>query len=279
MKTKILTLAFLLAAPAVFAQNSVATNIASDTAGSVAMLIKYIGTGSAATVEIDAATGDIELEVNNVADNTNVDQSSVCAGGTANSLDVDDAQCNTFGEVVDLINASTHWRAVLVGALRSDTLVNTLQTMAEVQATRTDGLALYLDSAVADWAGNPLVPQGCLTDIRCYMTPQGKILENPFAGKMIDLRWLAGYSTYDTASNFYIYSVKNSYRGNGTLAETVTTLWQEATGASTANKQLTQFQYFGLLGRPHERLVVRIVSTTNTSTFFLQAYGREMSVN
>ena len=69
-------------------QTPVSGHITSDTAGSVAAIIKYIGTTTAATVEIDAATGDIELELSDVADNLNVDTGSVCAGGTAASLDV-----------------------------------------------------------------------------------------------------------------------------------------------------------------------------------------------
>jgi hypothetical protein len=277
MKTKFFALAFLLAAMPAFAQAPVSTFFTSDTAGTVGMLIKYIGTGSAATVEIDGATGDIELEVADVADNTNVDQASVCAGGTAASLDVSDAQCDTFGEVVDLINASTHWRAVLVSALRSDSTNNTMTVLAESQATRTDGLTLYIDSAVADWAGNALVPQGCLTNIRCYMTPQGKLLENPFGGKRVSLRFFQGLSTFDSASLFKVYSVKVSNKAAG--SETVTTVFQSATGASTVNAVAQALVNAALPGRPHEKMIVRIESTAATSAFSIQALGEESGVN
>lgn len=204
MKTKFFALAFaLLVGVFAFAQsvNPVSGHVSSDTAGSVAAIIKYIGTGSAATVEIDATTGDIELEIADVADNTNVDTGSVCAGGTANSLDVSDAQCDTFGEVLDLVNASTHWRMVLVGALRSDSTNNTIFTLAESQATLKAGLPLYFDSTVSTHTTVALVPPRCVTDISCYMTPSGKLLENPFGGKQIDLRWVEGYATYSTAAS------------------------------------------------------------------------------
>jgi hypothetical protein len=277
MKTKFFALAFLLAAMPALAQNPVSTFFTSDTAGTVGMLIKYIGTGSAATVEIDAGTGDIELEVADVADNLNVDTSSVCAGGTAGSLDVSDAQCDTFGEVVDLINASTHWRAVLVSALRSDSTNNTMTVLAESQATRTDGLTLFIDSAVSDWAGNALVPTGCLTNIRCYMTPQGKLLENPFGGKKVSLRFFQGLSTFDTSSLFKVYSVKVSNKAAG--AETVTTLFSASTGASTVNAVAQALVNAAIPGRPHEKMIVRIESTAATSAFSIQALGEESGVN
>jgi hypothetical protein len=110
------------------------------------------------------------------------------------------------------------------------------------------------------------------------MTPQGNLLENPSGGKQIDLRWVAGFNTWNTTSNFYIYSVKASNKKTGG-SETATTLWTEATGATGTNKQLTQFQYFGLLGRPHEKVIVRMVVTATMSAPSLQVYGVEKSVN
>lgn len=277
MKIKVFALAVLLGALPAYAQAPVSTFFTSDTAGTVAMIVKYIGTTSAATVEVDAATGDIEFELNNVDDSTNVDTAGACLTGVANSLDVSDGGCDTFGEVADMINASTHWRAVLVSALRSDTTINTLQTQAEVQATRTDGLALYLDSAVADWAGNALVPTGCLTNISCYMTPAGKLLENPFGGKRIQLRFLEGLSTFDTTGTFRVYSVKVSNKAAG--SEIVTTMLSTATGASTVNAVALSLVTMPLSGRPNEKMIVRIESTAATSTFTVHALGEEYSVN
>lgn len=273
---KLFALAFLISTPA-FAQVPLSGHVSSDTAGSPAMLIKYIGTGSAATVEIDAATGDIELEIADVADNTNVDTGSVCAGGVANSLDVSDAECNTFGEILDLINASTHWRAVLVGALRSDSTNNTLAVLAESQATKTAGLTLYFDSAVSLTTSIAMVTPNCQTDISCYMNPNGSLRENPYGGTQTDVRWVEGYSTFATTGTFNIYSVKVSQKAAG--SENVMTLHSEVTGATGTNKQLTQFQYYGLLGRPHDKVIVRITDTGASSAFNLHAYGFQRSVN
>ena len=284
MKNKILALAFLLTAAPAFAQNTpVAANLSSATAGTVAMLVKYVGTAapSATTDVAVAGGGDMTFRIAGVADaamNT-VAAGSLC-GATPGTLDLStpDATCNSLGEVVDVINASGTWIAVLVDGMRTDLTDNTLTTFGVTAGAVVKGVAIYSDEAVAIHPGLALLPAGCQTDIRCFVTPAGKIIENPTAGAQTDLRWVAGYNTWNTTSNFFIYSVKSANRkGGGT--ETVTTLWQEATGATGTNKQLTQFQYFGLLGRPHEKVIVRMVVTSTMSAPFLQAYGVNRSVN
>ena len=280
MKTKILTLVALLTAGFALAQvqgTPVSGHVSSDTAGSVAMLVKYIGTSNTATIAVDAATGDIAFVAAGAADTANIDTASVCAGGVADSLDTSDTQCDTFGEILDLINASTHWRAVLVGALRTDTTNNTITTFGATQATSSKGLALYFDSAVSLTTSVPLIPEDCKTNIGCYMSPQGKLRENPYGGTQTDVRWVEGYSTFATTGTFNIYSVKPSQKAAGT--ESVLTLHSEVTGASGTNAQLTQFQYYGLLGRPHEKVIVRITDTGASSAFNLHAYGFVRSVN
>lgn len=275
MKTRSFVLAALLAvlsAPA-FAQYPVSGHVGSDTAGSVAMLIKYIGTAAAsATTDVAvAAGGDMTFRVAGVA-STTVNSGAVC-GAVVGTLDLSTpaATCDTFGEVVDVINATSDWRAVLVGALRSDSPDNTITTFAVASAMRADGLPLYFDSAVSLTTSIPLIPDNCKTDIRCFMTPQGQLLENPFAGTQTDIRWVEGYATYATTGNFNIYSVLPRQKAVG--SETVTTLWTEATGASGTNKQLTQFQYLGLKGKPNEKVIVRITTTGASSAFILHAYG------
>jgi len=275
MKKIILTLALvvLLAAPG-FAQTDfpVFGNISSDTAGSVAALVKYVGTtaGSATTdLACDAATGDLAFRVAGVA-STTVNSAALC-GATVGTIDVSDADCNTWGEVADTINATADWRVVLVGALRSDSTDNTTTTFAVTAAQKVEGIALYFDSAVSLTTSIALIPENCKTDIRCFMTPNGQLLENPYAGRQADVRWIEGLSTYATTGTFNVYSVKPRNKAVG--SESVSTIYSEATGASTVLKQLTQFQYNGLRGRPHEKVIVRITDTGASSTFFLRAYG------
>lgn len=241
----------------------------SDTAGSVAMLVKYIGTGTSATVAV-AAGGDMTFQVA-AANDTTVNTTGTIDCSTPG------ASTDTMGEVCDLINASANWVCVLVDALRSDSTDNTLAELSTAQATRADGVALYFDSAVAAsyHAGMALLPPGYQTDIRPWIAKNGKPLENPFAGQQTAVRWVEGYSTYATTGTFNIYSVKPKNRKTGG-SETVTTLWSEGTGLSTANKQLTQFQYFPLLGRVNEKVIVRITDTGASSTFVLHAYGERL---
>lgn len=272
MKKLILTLALALGLASVGSTqvgNPVSGHIASDTAGSVSMIIKYIGTSALATVEVDAATGDIELEINNVDDSANVDTAGVCAGGTANSLDVSDAQCDTFGEIIDLINASTHWRAVLVGAIRADLTTNTQTVLAETSANLAEGLPLYFDSAVSLTTSIAMIPDNCKTDIRCFMSPQGVLKQNAAGGTQTEVRWIEGYATYATTGTFNVYSVKESGAGKAVTS----TLYTEASGASGTNEQLSQFTNSPLLGKPHEKVIVRITTTGASSAFNLHAYG------
>jgi len=278
MKTKLfaaIALAFVLATSG-FAQTGypVSGHVGSDTAGSVAMLIKYVGTAAAsATTDVAvAAGGDMTFRVAGVA-STTINSAAVC-GATAGTLDLSTpaATCDTLGEVVDVINATSDWRAVLVGALRTDSSDNTLTTFAVAAAMKAEGVAVYFDSAVSLTTSIALIPDNCKTDIRCFMSPQGRLQQNPDGGTQTDVRWVEGYATYATTGTFNIYSVKASNQA-GTSAQTITTLWSEAAGASTVNKQLTAFQYLGLKGKPNERVIVRITTTGASSAFILHAYG------
>ena len=277
MKKIILTLALaVVLASSAFAQvaQPVSGNIASDTAGSVAMLIKYVGTtvGSATTDVAVAANGDMTFRVAGVA-STTVNSAAVC-GATAGTIDLSTpaGSCDTLGEVVDVINATSDWRAVLVGALRSDSSDNTLTTFAVAAAQKAEGIALYFDSAVSLTTTIALIPETCKTDIRCFMSPNGSLLSNPYAGQQTEVRWVAGFSTFATTGNFQIFSVR-AFNKAGVSSEVVKTMWQEVTAATGTNKQLTQFQYFGLLGGPSEKILCRILNTGASSAYFMQAYG------
>lgn len=276
MKKLILTLALAIGlASIVSAQgNPVSGHVSSDTAGSVAMLIKYIGSAapSATTDVAVAAGGDMTFRVAGVA-STTVNVGAVC-GAVVGTLDLSTpaGTCDTLGEVVDVINATSDWRAVLVGGLRTDSSDNTITTFAVSSAMRAEGLPLYFDSAVSLTTSIPLIPDNCKTDIRCFMSPQGLLKENPSGGTQTEARWIEGYATYATTGTFNIYSVKESNKA-GTGASVITTLHTEATGASGTNAQLTQFQNYPLLGKPHEKVIVRITTTGASSAFNLHAYG------
>ena len=104
------------------------------------LIIRYIGAAvdGAVTVAVADATGDISFVVDGAADTT------VATTGT---IDVSDAAYNTFGEVVDAINASPNWKAYIKDGLRSETSTDALLTFAAANAKTAD-IVCYGDTSV-----------------------------------------------------------------------------------------------------------------------------------
>jgi len=110
----------------------------------VGILVKYIGTQASGTVTVAATTGDITFKHGALGAEA-VDTTVVATTGI---IDVSETYGDTMGEVVDLINASPNWKAVLVDCLRADpSTVAMLKTMAATQAKVTGGLKLLKSSA------------------------------------------------------------------------------------------------------------------------------------
>ena len=264
---KLLILAvLLLIATSATAQVPVSVTYGDD--AGIAMLVRYVGSTTSATVAVDAGTGDLTFQVGGVA---YTGFECPVAGALGGVIDVSNAACNTMGEVVDTINGnctgcSSDFRAVLIDSLRTDTSDDALVTIGATQVTRTDGLQLNIDTSVALIESRALVP--CRTNIACYLSgaPNFSLLENPFGGLWPSLQWFQGYSTYGAGtSNLYVYSVKPSNKTAG--SETVTTLWgPEAMGATTVVKQFSYWQNLLLPGRYNEKMIVRITNDTAMAT-------------
>lgn len=234
---------------------------------SVAMLIRYIGPGNTATIAQTQGTSIVAVSTGYVAD-------FICpSGGTAGTLDLTNGGCDTMGEIVDACNASTYFRCALVDALRSDSSAYLL-TAGATQVTRSDGLPIYFDTSAnfTVGEGRALLPGDCRTNIRCFVTPSGKLNENPYAGQQTFVRWVEGYSTYGSGTSaLNVYSVKASNKTSG--SETVTRLWNEAMGNTATNKQFSQFQYQPLQGRPNEKVIVRITNSAAQASVRLLVDG------
>lgn len=254
------------------------TQFASADDGGVAILVKYypgVSSNTSATVAVVQGTS-LTFQVAAAA---YTGFECPVAGALGGIIDETNAACNTIDEIVDVINgtsesfASGFFRAVIVDALGTDS-ADDLLADAGTQVTRADGLPIYSDTSANFAVGETraLVPSNCRTNIGCWVTPQGKILQNPFAGTRTEVRWVEGYSTYGAGTSILnIYSVLPSNKTN--TQETVTTLWSETMGATTANKQFTQFQYVPLLGKPHEKVVVRITNSAAQATIRLLVDG------
>jgi len=277
MKRLLSLIAVLGMAVPAFAQNPVTQYVSSDD-GSIAFLVRYVGSGTSATLQV-AQGGDLTFLVAAAAYTGFECPVSGALGGI---IDTTNGSCDTVEEVIDTINGnctgcSSDFRAVAIDALGTDSADDFL-TAGATQVTRTDGYPVYFDTSAnfAVGEGRALIP--CRDDISCFLggPPNYYLLENPFAGTQTIVNWVQGYSTYGSGtSNFYIYSVKPS---NGTdTSETITTLWAEAAGATTVVKQLSQFQYVPLLGKPHEKVIVRITNSAAQTTVNLLASANQQA--
>lgn len=124
------------------------TVLGSASVGAAIMWIRYLGdTASGATLEI-AAGGDATFTTDGTTVDTTVNTNGVI------DMSSPGAGTDTLGEVLDLINASANWEAVLLAGQRSDLSNNVILTVAEVDmstaAMKKTGLFLFHDPVVAD---------------------------------------------------------------------------------------------------------------------------------
>ena len=122
-------------------------------------LVKYVGTEEEGTLDINSNSfefhigdaGSAAAATDEAAGDVNV--GDVC-GSTASALDVTDSDCDTYGELVDVINANSAshgFVAVLVGALASETItIGEIVDPADVDVKTRKGVAVLGDSSESD---------------------------------------------------------------------------------------------------------------------------------
>lgn len=125
--------------------------------------LRYVGAQESGTVEVTVTTGDMTLK-HGVLGSEVADTTIDSGGDDPGEIDMSDSAAENFGKVVDLINASANWQAMLLGDLRADVTPGVLITQAEAQAKlQADrsvaqqywgGIALYKDSTVAKTYGH-----------------------------------------------------------------------------------------------------------------------------
>ncbi|MFA5151866.1 MAG: hypothetical protein WC554_04815, partial [Clostridia bacterium] len=101
--------------PILSPKQSVSRHVVDD--APVSLVVMYVGDEASATVTV--ASGDITFKHGDAGSEA-VDDTIDSGGDDAGVIDVSDANANTLGEVVDLINASANWKAYLKDALRAD---------------------------------------------------------------------------------------------------------------------------------------------------------------
>ncbi len=246
----------------------------------VGILIKYVGGGTGGTVAVDAATGDLTLSTGPVGGSA-VDTTLECplSGAFAGVIDTSNAACNTLGEVVDIINGSANWRAVIVDGVRSDSSDNTLITLAETAANTAKGVGLLKDTTVALNVSLALMPFDRL-DIRNYLSGEGttsKFTPNPVADNRAVVFFVSGTFTGTGADTHEVISILPNLQRctNGAAAnvcsasETNTTIKSTPGGTTTVNKEYKDLVY----GKKGEKLLVRLKAATTFTAAFLSANG------
>ncbi len=235
----------------------------------VPILIRYIGSGTGGTVTVDAASGDLTLSTGPVGGSA-VDTTLECpvSAPLGGVIDVSNAACDTLGEVVDIINGSANWRAVILDGVRSDSSNNTLITLAETAANGVDGLGLLADSVVSLNITRALVPDearkiGFYLDRRNPGTgSSNRFSPNPFINTRAAFFRLQANFTGTGASSVKILSSRDTL-SQGTVAGSavIKTEYQE-TGAATTVDFTLDFSEVGFFGPKDARLLVRYDAAT-----------------
>lgn len=241
------------------------------------ILVRYTGTGALGGTVTVAAGGDITFSQGavgaSVADATVECDSSIAASGSRSGifdLSTPHANCDTLGEVVDLINnQGTNWLAVIVNGLRSDATDNVFITLSEAAANSVDGLGLLDDGTISLFTTQAFLPTAA-TKMPFYTTGCSNLRTcrtlkpNPFLGlSTIVYSMTATNTTGGTATHrLHCVAVNNSLVLG---SETVTT-YSKASGATTVEDTWTPQPSFGVACPIGQKAIGRTVMTsTNTA--------------
>lgn len=231
----------------------------------VAMVVKLTAPEHYGTLEVTAADGDLVFTLDGAADT-----SIICpSGGTGGTIDVSNGDCNTFGEVIDIINGDSdgYWKAALVGALRTDASTSTngiLITAAPADASA--GLSLLFDGTETDTVSQLISTKRLPAD---YIQA-GQLVQNPYSGTVQLLDYLTFTTTHDGGgnNNLTISCVERRYSGVS-ATENVTSMLGAVAGAATTVATVydaADWGSFGLHGCKDQAIHIRIAVGANNIT-------------
>lgn len=233
-----------------------------------ALVVEYIGSSASGTVEV-SSIGDILFK--HGALGSEAADTTIGVPTLNGTIDVSDAAGNTFGEVIDNINASANWKAYLTGALRadnSDASTGSLLIKSATQAKVDGGIELYLDTSKVLHASVAVrglrFPNGSLvkdTESR----PVAEILEKGKWSEVLQATWTP------TGSGASTYEMHRVHR----LTGTATKIADDAGPATTAEQTETfNFDGRGFACDPDEYLVFRIKMASTLTAVKLTVAGR-----
>lgn len=267
---------------------SAAHAIAED--GDTAMFCKYIGTAACAKIAV-AAGGDLTFTEGTCGSEaaTSTFECPV-SGALGGVIDVSDTACDTFGEVVDTVNAaSTGWRCQLYEALRSDSSNDTLVTISATAATDPGGLGLKVDSSVALFSTIAVAPPapGGQTMGYQFLAPgplSTSFLTNPWANTQGLLTAFTETTTFVSGTSLVsVIGVKRNFASAG--SESTITLWPSTAGGATTVEKVfgscftsatgcnTAWGNGGLFAPPGYQMLVRVTNDTALSANTLAVNG------
>lgn len=238
------------------------------------LVIRYVGaTALGGTVTV-AAGGDITLSEGAVGASA-VDTTAGCPAAGTGIIDVSDPACDTFGEVVNNINGTgTNWRVVLLDGLASQSSNNTLAALAETAANTTSGLGLYADQAISFTYTYAIQSTRTLD---WFMQGGSASIFNPdpYGDGRPVIYFLSSTCTYGAGtSRMKVYAVDYVMSGT-TYSETVTTLYNTASAATTVTKEVPWA--YGLLADRGTKLVISIENSAAYSVPSIYAYGQYLT--
>lgn len=242
------------------------------------ILIRYVGTAATSALVASETDGNLTFTVDGSAV---TEFECPVSGGLGGVIDVSDAACNTWGEVVDVINASTSWRAVLTSGLASDSSNNVSLAVAAATAKKP-GIAIFRDDTNTS-AGQAILlqPSGyaseaAFTDF--FFTDANKLIPNPWDGyRTFVTNIYERITNAGTIGQFDVQACRAEYTGpSRKVSETCRSIFNVA-GASTTNA--TSVNFFAgtpgyVVAEPGERVIVRIgASGAATSVVLLSGNG------
>lgn len=246
-----------------------------------ALYIKYFGPGGSSTTTVAVeADGNLTFVVNGAAYTGFECPVSGALGGV---IDVSDTACNTLGEVVDVINATSptfatgYFRAEIAGGLRSDSSDNVfLADAADTEVTRPEGEIVYWGSADTDDLVLTLENESKGLGGR---VDGNRLTPNPFKGSENVLVYASEQITNaGTITNFEVHCTVENYRDGATPGSEVDTiLYTEAAAATTAIGTIDEFKDNGGLVCQEGKLWVRVLASgadTSATSAFLYGYRR-----
>lgn len=252
----------------------------------VALLIRYIGSASDfAQVAVGGAAVDTLTFTQDDTDGTTASTELECpvSGALGGVIDLTDAACDTLGEIVDIINASTGWRVIILDGLRSDVFDGTsggfLADAADQDCQSIEGDSILVDTsegATPEWATVAITDLRSMQDYVSNIGAAGvtrKLIPTPFMGKRAAILRVVSLLNQSAAGTVEIYSVlvKNAEAGG---SETVTTLHVLATADNTEDD--FNWYPYGIMGRKDEKLIIRFIDPgAYTAVTRIAAYGIE----